>query len=204
MLFRSIPEDIDTDHVIDDNFKLGYEAVTHLISQGCKKIAHFAGPQSLLEYQERFSGYKKALEDHNIKYEDKYVVYDSITMKTGVDATNYLLNLDDLPDAIFAAGDYSAITAIDTILKAGLKVPQDIAVLGVANEPIVNYLNPSLSSFELFNRQMGEKTAHLLMRRLDKSDEINVLYEGNISETNNVHIVINPELVIRNSSKKVL
>ena len=125
-------------------------------------------------------------------------------MKTGVDATNYLLNLDDLPDAIFAAGDYSAITAIDTILKAGLKVPQDIAVLGVANEPIVNYLNPSLSSFELFNRQMGEKTAHLLMRRLDKSDEINVLYEGNISETNNVHIVINPELVIRNSSKKVL
>lgn len=192
VFFDRIPDMPNIDCVVDNNYKIGYEAVRHLYNQGCRKIAHYAGPQTLLEYRNRLAGYKQALEDFGLEYRDEYVVYDSITMHTGIAATNYLLQLDERPDAIFSAGDYAAITAMDTIKKAGLSIPEDIAVVGIANEPFVNYLDPALSSFDLHNRKMGEETASMLLDRMTKDTNYN----------NGEKLVFEPELIVRASSLK--
>ena len=190
VFFDRIPDMPNIDCVVDNNYKIGYEAVRHLYDQGCRKIAHYAGPQTLLEYRNRLAGYKQALEDFGLEYKDEYVVYDCITMQTGIEATEYLLKLNERPDAIFSAGDYAAITAMDTIKKHGLSIPRDIAVVGIANEPVVNYLDPALSSFDLNNCKIGEETASMLLDRMN--NEINHL--------NGEKLVFEPELIVRASS----
>ena len=192
IFFDRIPDIKDIDFVVNDNFLIGYKAVEHLYKNGYKKIAHFAGPQSLLEYRERLNGYKEAIKDFGLEQNDDFIFDNTITMPTGIESTLKLLSMKNRPDAIFAAGDYPAITAIDTIRKAGLSVPQDIGVMGIANEPFVNYFSPSLTSFELFNKKMGENAAELLMNKLDND---------NISDENQ-QITILPELIERNSTKK--
>lgn len=194
VFFDRIPDLKEIDCVVDDNYKMGYEAVKHLYEQGCRRIAHFAGPQTLLEYRNRLAGYKQALIDLELEYREEYVVHDSITMDTGIEATNYLLQLDDRPDAIFSAGDYAAITAMDTIKKHGLSIPADIAVVGIANEPFVNYLDPALSSFDLHNKKMGEEVAKMLLDRMSNES----------AEKNCEKYVIDPQLIVRASSLKKL
>lgn len=192
VFFDRIPNLEAIDSVSNDNFQIGYEAVEHLVQQGCKRIAHFSGPLSLLAYQQRLAGYKKALEHFKIPFREEYVITDSITMQTGIAATEKLLAMPERPDAIFSAGDYSAITAMDTIKNHELMIPQDIAVVGVANEPFVNYLDPALSSFDLSNKKLGEQTAELLLNRLnDKA-----------LGAEHQHIEVKRELVIRASSLK--
>lgn len=192
VFFDRIPELSQVDCVIDDNYKIGYDAVRHLFEQGCQKIAHFSGPHTLIQYRERMAGYKQALLDFGLPYRPEYVVEDCITMQRGIEATQYLLQLPERPDAIFSAGDYAAITAMDTIKKAGFSIPDDIAVVGVANEPFINYLDPALSSFELHNQKMGEATASMLLDRMNKTTHT---FSGEKT-------VFDAELIARASSKK--
>ena len=109
VFFDRIPDKDNIDCIYNDNFKVGYEAVKHLAEQGCKRIVHFAGPQTLLQYRNRLAGYKKAISDLNLEWNEDYVIYDSITMLTGVVAAETVLNMEPRPDAIFSAGDYSEI-----------------------------------------------------------------------------------------------
>ena len=191
--FDRIPDLDQIDCVVDHNYKMGYDAVCHLYDQGCRRIAHFAGPQTLLEYRNRYYGYKQALQDKGIVYREEYVVHNTITLDSGKNAIDYLLSLPERPDAIFSAGDYSAITAMDCIKRSGLSIPQDIAIVGIANEPIGAYLNPSLTSFELFDRKMGEETAERLLLQMKHEGEEPLPFEKK---------VIFPELIVRDSSQK--
>ena len=192
VFFDRIPDKENIDCIYNDNFQTGYQAVKHLAEQGCRRIVHFAGPQTLLQYRNRLAGYKKAIQDLGLEWSEDYVIYDSITMPTGIEATEKVLQMNPRPDAIFSAVDYSAITAMDTIKKYGLPRLEDIAVVGVANEPVVNFLNPGLSSFDLSNKKMGEETAAMLLDKLNNAD-------SNISKNRKI---ITPELITRNSSLK--
>lgn len=192
IFFDRIPDLPDIDYVINDNFMMGYKAVEHLAARGYKRVVHFAGPQSLLEYRERLAGYKQAVNDLKLEFHDEYIFYNTITMPTGIDAARRILEFSEMPDAIFAAGDYPAITAIDTLKKAGYRIPEDYGVVGVANEPFVNYFSPSLTSFELFNKTMGENAAELLMNKLDAEKD------NDTCQT----IIIKPELIERESTLK--
>ncbi|MEG0948680.1 MAG: LacI family DNA-binding transcriptional regulator [Bacteroidales bacterium] len=193
VFFDRIPDIAQINCIVNDNYKIGYDAVRHLFYQGCRKIAHFAGPQTLQEYRNRLDGYKQALEDLELEYRDEYVVYDSITMERGIEAAEYILHLKERPDAIFSASDYAAITAMDTIKKSGLSIPKDIAVVAVANEPVVNYLDPALSSFDLRNLKMGEETASMLLDRMTKD---------NSHYRQGEKLVFEAELIVRASSLK--
>ena len=73
VFFDRIPKLDSIDYVVNDNFQIGYKAVEHLIKQGYKKIAHYAGPQNLLQYRERLAGYKKALEDNNLEFREEFI-----------------------------------------------------------------------------------------------------------------------------------
>ena len=192
VFFDRVPDMEQINCVFDDNYKIGYQAVEHLYAQGCRRIAHFAGPQTLLEYRNRMLGYKQALADLGLEFRQEYVTENCITMERGSEGAQQLLALKERPDAIFSASDYPAITAMDTMKRLGIRIPEDIAVVGLANEPIVNFLDPGLTSFDLDNNRIGQEAASMLMRKLNnKTDDIIEPVQK---------IVFEPKLIVRGSS----
>ena len=137
-------------------------------------------------------GYKQALADLGLEFRQEYVTENCITMERGSEGAQQLLALKERPDAIFSASDYPAITAMDTMKRLGIRIPEDIAVVGLANEPIVNFLDPGLTSFDLDNNRIGQEAASMLMRKLNnKTDDIIEPVQK---------IVFEPKLIVRGSS----
>lgn len=190
--FDRVPENVNTDTIENDNFQVGYDAVVQLNKMGCKRIGHFAGPLVQRLYSQRYKGYLQGLSDMNLTFDKRLVFMSSITIEAGNEAAQNILKLSegDRPDAIFSAGDFPAVTAMDVFRKKGIRVPQDIAIIGVANEPFSGYLATPLSSFDLHQKRMGEMAAKILLSRL-----------GDIPEMEHpVHLTVDHDLILRESS----
>lgn len=188
--FDRCPENCTTDTVSNDNFQIGYDAVVQFKKRGCTKIGHFAGPMVQKIYKERYEGYKKALTDLGLEICDKYLYENCITMETGTETAMKILSNTDRPNAIFSSGDFSAITAMDIFQKKGLKIPEDMAIIGVANEPFDNYLSAPLASFDLHEQRIGELAANILLERISNKE--------NPSEAQ--HIIVKHDLILRDSA----
>ena len=190
IFFDRVPLEMDVHKVEIDDFAGAQMAVEHLISQGCRRIVHFSGPRHISIYKNRFEGYKAALLNNKIPF-DKSLVFDgAITRETGEQAAFVISRMSPLPDSIFSAGDYSAMGAILKLKSLGIKVPQDIAVVGFANEPYDDMLEPGLSSIDQHSMEMGQSVANLFL------EEINNVQVAHKSK----RIVLKPNLNIRGSS----
>ncbi len=195
VFFDRVPPSGDIDVVANDNFQIGYDAVVQLYKAGCMKIGHFAGPLALKSYADRFNGYKQALQDLGLTYKEDWIFPNSITLETGTEAAQKILSISNRPDGIFSAGDFSAITAIDIFRHKGLQVPHDIALIGVANEPLDSYLSIPLSSFDLHQKRIGEVTAQLLLARIKNDSE-----ERRFKKPSD--IIVRHDLILRDSAIK--
>ncbi len=129
-------DDLDTNYVGADDEMIGVFAVEHLIEIGCKRIAHLRGPETSAGIG-RLNGYIKTLAKYRMKLLPGYVfapgTVDVHSTETGAELTKRLLGLNPRPDGIFAYNDPMAIGAIEVILDAGLRVPEDVAVIGSGN-----------------------------------------------------------------------
>ncbi len=152
--------------IINDNFTGGHMAVKHLIKSGYTAIGHLTGSLKVNVYHQRYMGYKYALDDASISFRDDWVFENSITQESGYESTLVLLEKGEV-DAIFCAGDYSAIGAIQAIESVNLKVPDDIGVIGFANEPFAGLLTPKLTSVEQNAYDMGHTTAQALINAIN-------------------------------------
>lgn len=188
--FDRLPNKIETDSVTNDNFQVGYDAVMQLYKRGCQRIAHFAGPFVQKAYTDRYNGYRKALQDLNLPFRSEWLFSNSITIEAGTEAAQKIMQMEDRPDGIFSAGDFPAITAIDTFRRKGLNVPKDIAIIGVANEPLDNYLSTPLTSFDLHQQRIGEMTAKILLSRLGVIEEM----------SSPAHLIVDHDLILRESA----
>ena len=111
-------------------------------------------------------------------------------METGTETAMMILSSKERPEAIFSAGDFSAITAMDTFNRKGLKIPEDIAMIGVANEPFDNYLSTPLASFDLHEQRIGELAATILLDRISDKDNTKAPQ----------HIIVQHDLILRDSA----
>jgi LacI family transcriptional regulator len=175
--------------VIIDNYKAGYEATTHLIEQGCKKIIHLGGNLLRNVYSERFRGYKQALHDNGIDFNQKLVFISDLTGQSGRDIMKKVLKQNLKPDGIFASNDTSAVATMVEMQEAGIKIPDDIAVAGFNNEPISQVIRPNLTTVDYPAREIGEIAATALIEKLNNSQSAN--YST---------IVLKHSLIIRQSS----
>jgi LacI family transcriptional regulator len=175
--------------VIIDNYKAGYEATTHLIEQGCKKIIHLGGNLLRNVYSERFRGYKQALHDNGIDFNQKLVFISDLTGQSGRDIMKKVLKQNLKPDGIFASNDTSAVATMVEMQEAGIKIPDDIAVAGFNNEPISQVICPNLTTVDYPAREIGEIAATALIEKLNNSQSAN--YST---------IVLKHSLIIRQSS----
>ncbi|TVZ55643.1 LacI family transcriptional regulator [Lutibacter sp. Hel_I_33_5] len=178
--------------VLIDDFKGGYKATNHLISKGYKNIIHFSGPLDLEMYKNRLKGYKKALEDNNIKFNEDFVLTSKLMEKDGMNIAAQLLENKVNFDGIFSANDVAAIGAMKHLKNNGIKIPDNVGIVGFSNEPISRVIEPGLTTIDQSGNIMGKKATELLLKTIKNKDFISE------SQT----IILDSKLIERNSSNK--
>lgn len=150
--------------IINDNFSGAYMAVKHLMKSGYRRIAHFTGSLKVNIYQERYKGYMYAMEEASLPTDDM-VFKGAITRDTAYEVALNIIRQKRI-DAIFCAGDYSALGVINALNDSGLRVGGDIGVAGFANEPFAALISPGLTSVEQNAYDMGHRAARALIRSI--------------------------------------
>jgi LacI family transcriptional regulator len=182
-------ENFHADSVMVDDFSGAYKAVNHLISRGCKRIALYSSPQHMLIGRNRFEGYKAALEKHGITF-NKDLVYACDTFDSAIKISRSVLKKHDRPDGVFAVNDITAIGVMKTARQLGIKVPDELKVVGFENSHSSSICEPELTSVDQFGYNLGKKAAELLLKRI-KLDTFDYIPEN---------IKLKTELIVRGSS----
>ncbi len=186
-------ESLDVDAVVIDDYIGAYKATQHLIDQGCRRIAHFSGPEHVSIYKERKRGYEDALIQNNIGLDESLILESDLKLKAGKDLTETILQWNQLPDAIFSSSDYSAIGAMEVLKSNQVRVPEQVAIVGFSNESFTSFVEPSLSTVDQHSKKIGQYAANLFLDIMKKS-------KGEHTATKTV---LSPELIIRKSSLKL-
>ncbi len=191
LIDRSFP-DLHANYVGVDDEAVGSLATQHLIDVGCKRIAHLRGPETSTGIG-RLNGYLKTLAKNNLTAPQGYVssqrLVDVKSRESGAELMRNLLALNPRPDAVFCYNDPMAIGAIHTILNAGLRVPEDVAVIGSGNLHYDTELRVPLSSIDQQTEMIGERAARLTLSLLESK-----------TQPRNKSIIIQPQLVVRAST----
>ncbi|MGE4586505.1 MAG: LacI family DNA-binding transcriptional regulator [Mangrovibacterium sp.] len=161
---RVVPE-IPADRVIVDDEQAAYEATRHLIQQGRKRIAHFAGPQNLLIGRDRKNGYIRALREGGLP-EDPGLILEADNFEKANAAVGLLLDSGHLPDGIFTTNDLTAIGAMQALKKKGIRVPSQIALIGFSDGNFSGITEPALSSVDQHGYELGTMATRILLNRL--------------------------------------
>ncbi len=169
VFFNRVSSNIDAPKVIIDDYKLAFFATEHLIYNGFKKIYHFEGPANLSVSKERKRGFIDAMIKHHREISENVIVTAGVQSDKGYTAMHDLIIKNDLPDAIFCFNDPSAMGALKAIKEAGLKCPDDVALVGFSETELASLIDPPLTSVEQPTFEMGETAANLLLEQLDKN-----------------------------------
>lgn len=171
VFFDRISENLPASSVFTDNYEITYEATEHLIAQGCRRIAMITGPQHLYHSRNRFLGYRDAVKNNNLELNDDYIIPHGDFRKENIENyTRHLLGILHRPDAIIAINDMAAVEMMYIIKKHGLKIPDDIAVLGFNNESIGKFVEPSLTTIDIPAYEMGIAAAEILIEQIQHKD----------------------------------
>ncbi|MBC7829578.1 MAG: LacI family DNA-binding transcriptional regulator [Chitinophagaceae bacterium] len=193
ILFDRVSDALDVSSVVVDDYAGAFAATKHLIEQGCKRIAHIGGQQHVNIFNQRLKGYIDALNTHNIPVNEDLIVYGKVSIDSGKECMKKLLEGSQRPDGVFAVEDFTALGAMQAIKNANKKMPEEIAIIGFANEAFGEYLTPSLSTVNQQTIRMGEEAARLFFEGLDKM---------NLYKTKSRKLVLEPEVICRQSSIK--
>jgi len=190
VMFDRIAEEVDCDKVIVDDFDSAVHAVEHLIKLGCKKIAMFSAIDNLSVGKLRAKGYFEAFEKNNIAIDPELI----ILTDSAEDFDNKAQNVFDNNnvDGVFALDEHASTMAMKIAIKKGVKIPQELSVIGFADGVWSRRMTPSLSTISQHGPEIGEAAAALLIKRLESKEDEKA-----------VTTVIKTELRQRDSTKKL-
>jgi LacI family transcriptional regulator len=180
--------------IVIDNFKAAYDITKHLLEQGCRKIMHLGGNMLRDVYSQRLEGYKRALQDHKIPFDEKFIFISNLSEEAGTEAAKHILKLkaNKRPDAVFSANDTAAVHCMMALKSAGINIPGDIAFAGFNNDPISKVIEPNLTTINYSGYHVGEVAVMNLINHL----------KGLTSTRTTNTIVLRADLVVRDSSLK--
>jgi LacI family transcriptional regulator len=151
--------------------EVGFLAARHLLDKGCRRIAHLGGPD-ISTGRGRFDGYRKAVESAGLRVRPDYVIRipsaDSRSAENGFEAAQRLLGCDPPPDGIFCFNDEAATGTLRAILDAGLRIPEDIAVIGVGNMTNTDLLKVPLTTIDQNSFEMGRNAALTALELIER------------------------------------
>ena len=193
VFFDRVTSEIVTHKVIVDNYKGSYDATVHLINNGYKRIAHITSAPYLSITKERLDGYKNALSENGIAFNEKYVQFSNhggMIAEEIEETINNLLSQKQKPDAIVTAGDRVTTCTLSILKKLNIKIPDDIAVVGFTNSSIPDIFDPPLTTIRQPAFEMGQVATELLIQLIESKRPVTEF------ETR----VLHTELMIRKSS----
>jgi LacI family transcriptional regulator len=195
VFFDRITEEMPTHKVIANNFNGAYQATEHLIRSGFKRIAHLTISPHLSITKERLAGYKAALADNRIPFDEsliKYCKYGGLHEEEMDQAVESLLTQSNKPDAIVAASDKLSTGCLAALAKKKVRVPEDIGLVGFTNSLLTDIFHPALTSVRQPAFEMGQVAMEMLIQIIESKHPITKF------ETR----VLNTELTVRSSSQK--
>lgn len=152
----------ERDYYVDvDNVRGGHDATTYLIERGHRNIATIAGPLTMPAGVDRLQGYRDALQAWDLP--EGAIVDGNFTADGGAEAMRRILETGDRPDAIFVASDLMAQGAMSVLASAGLRVPDDIAIMGFDDSPVSTSVEPQLTTMRQPSFVQGERMASVLL-----------------------------------------
>ena len=193
VFFDRAAEEVKTHKVTLDNFSGAYDATVHLIQNGYRRIAHVTHSAHLSLARERLRGYKQALEDNNIPFNESYVKFcrHGVTILAEIEeGIKELLKMKQKPDAIFAVSDRLTMGTLSALKKADIKVPDDMGVVGFSNSDIIDLLHPSLTAIKQPAFEMGQIATELLIELIESKKPV----------TEFKNKILKAELMVRDSS----
>lgn len=185
VMFDRVSNEILCDKVIIDDKLAAFQAVQSLINNGFKKIALISTVDYVSVGKLRTEGYLQALSNNDIEINENLILKIE-DVESSADEIENLIKNNDL-EAIFAVNELFAVTAIKAVIKQGLKVPEDISVIGFTDGIISKYSSPSITTVSQNGIKMGGKAAKMLIDRLESEDEDEEHYKTEVIET---HLVV--------------
>lgn len=193
LLDRQLPG-LSANFVGVDDEAVGMLATRHLIEIGCKRIAHIRGPKYSPALQ-RLEGYKRALTEAGMKIVDDYIIaepkVDVDSRRHGAEAMGQLLSRKPRPDGVFCLNDPLAVGAMTRALDEGLRIPEDLAIIGCGNLHYDDALRVPLSSVDQQSRQIGEEAARITLAILSSK-----------TARKPERVLLEPQLVVRASTQR--
>ncbi len=183
-------QDAPCPSVRSDNAKGASLAVQHLFDQGHRKIAHVTGPRGNVLTRARRTGMLAERQRLNLPVRDEWIIRGDFSLKSGYDAGEKILAMQDRPTAVFCASDQVAFGLISKLTEAGMRVPQDISVVGFDDIEQAEYSVPRLTTIRQDRQLLGETAADLMVHRLED--------DANVPE--NLVKLLNVQLVVRDST----
>jgi DNA-binding LacI/PurR family transcriptional regulator len=192
VFFDRACDEIETDKVVVDDFEGAYNAVDYLIKTGCRKIAHFAGPQHLQISYQRKRGYISALEKNGIQVDDDLII-PCDTYEEALNVAREVMQKSKRPDAIFTVNDMTAVGTLNTVKAMGFKVPEDLSIVGFTDGLVSTITDPLLTTISQHGFEIGKKATEILIRRInDEAETPNPITE-----------IVKTNLVVRESTRKL-
>jgi len=195
VFFDRVTDELNTHKVIVDNFKGSYEATEHLIQNGYKRIAALANSEYLSITTERLAGYREALARHGMEPGPDYIqhcFYGGMQFSEIEEAVNKLMTLKEKPDAIVTMSDKLTTGCLKTLHRRGVKIPENLALVGFSNSDIAELLDPALTVIRQPALQMGEDAIELLLQLIESKRPVTQFEKRTLT----------PELLIRDSSSR--
>jgi LacI family transcriptional regulator len=192
VFFDRACDEIDTDKVVVDDFEGAFNAVDYLIKTGCRRIAHFSGPQHLNISYLRKRGYISALEKNGLKVDDELIIQCD-SYEEALEVTRNVMCKTKPPDAIFTVNDMTAVGTLNVIKSMGFKVPQDVSIVGFTDGLVSSITDPLLTTVSQHGFEIGKKATEILIRRINDEFE----------SSRPVTEIVKTDLVIRESTKKL-
>jgi LacI family transcriptional regulator len=177
--------------VVINNRQAGKEATLHLLDQGCRRILYLGENQTCSVFGERAAGYKEALNSYGVEFDPNLMVFDNLDEGSGSRTVERIMELPEKPDGIFAANDVSAVSVMTELKRKGIRIPQDIAIVGFNNGHVSRIVEPGLTTVNYPAVEMGRIAATRLMSLLDQGKQVA-----------NQSVMLKHELVVRESSLK--
>lgn len=190
VFFDRVEENSNNTKVIIDNYTCGYKATQHLIEQGCKRIVLVTANLKRNVYGRRHQGYADALIDAGIAYDKKLVLIKDLSEQCGIEAALDILRMNKRPDGAFITNDFSAAVCMQTLKEQGIRIPQDIAIVGFNDDAISKIIEPKLTTIRYPGMDVGELAARNLVDHL----------QGVASLQQTKTIIVRSDLIVRKSS----
>ncbi|WP_372937199.1 LacI family DNA-binding transcriptional regulator [Seonamhaeicola sp.] len=168
ILFDRGENDLNVDYIGINDYESSHMIIEHLVNQGCKRIAHIGGFKRTRIFNNRIKGYIDAIKKHNLPLEDELLIESSLTIEDGRAKMQQLLNLENKPDAVYVAGDYAALGALQVLNENKINIPQEMALVGFGDEPFTALIKPSISSINQHSKEIGRLAALTFLEHMKK------------------------------------